>query len=178
MAADEHTWIAFLRAINLGAHRKFPKDAIRAAVEAAGGTGVETYINTGNVRLDHSAGSREEIERLLEEAFAADRGFDVPTVCFDIEELAAVAAEATRIGAGHDGGQYVWLLKDLPSPEACAAVESTTEGRVRVVGRAAHLLTPGGYQAAAAANKAVERHLGVGTNRNVTVIRTLAAKWC
>src|SRR4051794_20858140 len=43
------TYVAFLRAINLGATRKFPKDAIRAATEAAGGSGVETYINTGNV---------------------------------------------------------------------------------------------------------------------------------
>ena len=41
------TYIAFLRAINLGATRKFPKDAIKASVEAAGGTDVETYINTG-----------------------------------------------------------------------------------------------------------------------------------
>lgn len=178
MATDEHTWIGFLRAINLGARRKFPKDAIRAAVEAAGGTGVETYINTGNVRLGHPVASREEVERLLEEAFAADRGFDVPTVCFSPDELSAVDAEAARIGAGHDGAQYVWLLKDLPDPEAGAAVEAATEGRVRVVGRAAHLLTPGGYQAATVENKAVQRHLGVGTNRNVTVIRTLAAKWC
>ena len=30
------TYVAFLRAINLGAKRKFPKDAIVAAVEAAG----------------------------------------------------------------------------------------------------------------------------------------------
>ena len=51
------TYVAFLRAINLGATRKFPKDAIKAATEAAGGSDVETYINTGNVRLTHSARS-------------------------------------------------------------------------------------------------------------------------
>ena len=45
------TYAAFLRAINLGATRKFPKDAIKAAVEGAGMTDVETYINTGNVRF-------------------------------------------------------------------------------------------------------------------------------
>ncbi|HEV2798078.1 MAG TPA: DUF1697 domain-containing protein, partial [Nocardioides sp.] len=42
------TYVAFLRAINLGRTRKFPKDAIKAATEAAGGSDVETYINTGN----------------------------------------------------------------------------------------------------------------------------------
>jgi uncharacterized protein (DUF1697 family) len=46
------TYVAFLRAINLGAKGKFPKAAIIRAVEAAGFTDVETYINTGNVRFD------------------------------------------------------------------------------------------------------------------------------
>ena len=70
------TYVAFLRAINLGATRKFPKDAIRSATEAAGGTGVETYINTGNVRLTHSARSVAKVQAVLEEAYAAEAGFE------------------------------------------------------------------------------------------------------
>ena len=50
-------YIAFLRAINLGATRTFPQDAIRTATEAAGASDVETYINTGNVRLTHRSSS-------------------------------------------------------------------------------------------------------------------------
>ena len=65
------TYVAFLRAINLGARRKFPKDAITSATEAAGGTDVETYINTGNVRLTHSARSVAKVRAALEEAYAA-----------------------------------------------------------------------------------------------------------
>lgn len=45
------TYVAFLRAINLGAHRKFPKDAIIAATQVAGGTEVATHATSGNVRL-------------------------------------------------------------------------------------------------------------------------------
>ena len=69
------TYIAFLRAINLGANRKFPKDAIRAATEAAGGTEVETYINTGNVRFTTSLRSRAKVEQTLERSFAKHAGF-------------------------------------------------------------------------------------------------------
>ena len=36
------TYVAFLRAVNLGATRKFPKADIVAATEAAGGVDVET----------------------------------------------------------------------------------------------------------------------------------------
>ena len=173
------TYIVFLRAINLGARRKFPKDAIRTAVEAAGGQRVETYINTGNVRLDTRLRSRERVEQVLEEAFLADRGFEVPTIAFTPEELALVAADAKRFADGHEGNHYVSLLKQEPSDEALEALASLTSagGVARVGGRAVHLLLADAYHQATLTNAQVEKHLGVATNRNVTVVRTLAERW-
>jgi len=109
------TYIGFLRAINLGAKRKFPKADIVAAVERAGFTDVETYINTGNVRFGTTMRSRPRIEAALEEAFAADRGFEVPTIVFTPAELRAVAADARRFADGHEGRHYVSLLKSEPT---------------------------------------------------------------
>jgi uncharacterized protein (DUF1697 family) len=173
------TYIAFLRAINLGATRKFPKDAIKAAVEAAGGTDVETYINTGNVRLDSTLRSREKVEEALERAFLEDRGFEVPTIVFTPQELAEIAEDAKRFGDGHAGRHYVSLLKQAPSAAAVARLEeaSTAEEVARVGGRAVHLLLGEEYHTAKLTNAAVERELGVSTNRNLTVIRTLAERW-
>jgi uncharacterized protein (DUF1697 family) len=171
------TYIGFLRAINLGARRTFPKDAVKAAVEAAGGTGVETYINTGTVRFDHRLRSRAKVEAALEEAFLADRGFDVPTIVFTPRELTAIAEHAASFG--HGGRHYVSLLKDEPPAEAVAAIEAlTTAGEVaKVGGRAVHLLLGESYHEARLTNAVVERHLGVATNRNLTVIETLAGRW-
>lgn len=171
------THIAFLRAINLGPTRKFPKDAIRAAVEAAGMSDVETYINTGNVRLDTTMRSRARIEAALEKAFLADRGFEVPTIVFTRAELRAIADEAA--GFGHSGRHYVSLLKDEPSAAAVRAVEAagSADEVAKVGGRAVHLLLGENYHEARLTNAAVERHLGVATNRNLTVIRALADKW-
>ncbi len=56
------TYIGFLRAINLGAKRKFPKDEVVAAVERAGCTDVATHLNTGNVRFDSRLRSRAKVE--------------------------------------------------------------------------------------------------------------------
>ncbi|WP_457207426.1 DUF1697 domain-containing protein, partial [Nocardioides sp. P5_C9_2] len=94
------TYVAFLRAINLGATRKFPKDAIRAAVESTGARDVETYINTGNVRLTSGRRSTTRVAADLEEAFAADRGFAVPTVVLTPAELVVIAADAEELAAG------------------------------------------------------------------------------
>lgn len=172
------TYIAFLRAINLGAKRKFPKDAIKAAVEGAGFADAETYINTGNVRLTSTMRSRSRIESALEAAFLADRGFEVPTIVFTQRELAAVAEEAAAFD--HPGKHYVSLLKEVPSAEAIAQVEAagTADEVARVGGRAVHLLLGENYHEARLTNAAIEKRLGVATNRNLTVIRALAEKWC
>lgn len=173
------SYVAFLRAINLGPTRKFPRADIVAAVEAAGCTDVATYINTGNVRLTTTMRSRARVEAALEKAFAADRGFEVPTIAFTPAELRGVAADAAELGEGHDGRQYVSLLKEEPDEAARHAVEAAgSDGERAVVrGRAVHLLLGPAYHTATLTNAAVEQHLGTATNRNVTVVRALAEKW-
>jgi uncharacterized protein (DUF1697 family) len=176
------TYIAFLRAINLGANRKFPKDAIVTAVEAAGFTDVATYINTGNVRFDTTLRSPSRIEAALEKAFEAEAGFKVPTMVFTQKELREIALEAATLGQslGHGGKHYVSLLKEAPTAAAVKKLEEsiTTDEVARVGGRAVHLLLGDNYHEATLTNVNVEKHLGVATNRNLTVIRALADKWC
>jgi uncharacterized protein (DUF1697 family) len=172
------TYIGFLRAINLGAKRKFAKASIVKAVEAAGFSDVATYINTGNVRFDTTLRSRAKIEAALEEAFAAEAGFDVPTIVFTQKELREIAEHAASFG--HGGRHYVSLLKDAPSAADVKRLEesSTTDEVAKVGGRAVHLLLGENYHEARLTNAAVEKYLGVATNRNLTVIMALAEKWC
>jgi hypothetical protein len=56
--------------------------------------------------------------------------------------------------------------------------EAAAAGEVaRVGGRAVHLLLGPSYHEARLTNAVVEKHLGVATNRNLTVIETLADRW-
>src|SRR5438128_973708 len=148
MIARMATYVAFLRAINLGAKRKFPKASIIEAVEAAGFTDVETYINTGNVRFDTTLRSRARIEDALEAAFLADRGFEVPTIVLTPQELREIAAEAE--GFGHGGRHYVSLLKKAPTAAQVATIEEASSAQevARVGGRAVHLLLGENYHEA------------------------------
>jgi uncharacterized protein (DUF1697 family) len=172
------TYVAFLRAVNVG-KRMFAKAAIVQACEDAGCTDVETYINTGNVRVTTSLRSRNKVEATLEAAFRRAAGFDVPTVVLTPAELSQVAADADELAAGHTGTGYVSLLKQPPTADAVAELGAAgKEGeRVEVRGRAAHLLLGKDYHSARLNNAVVEKHLGLATNRNVKVIRTLADKW-
>ncbi|MEZ0578480.1 DUF1697 domain-containing protein [Nocardioides sp. MH1] len=175
------TYVAFLRAINLGAKRKFPKGDIVTATEAAGATDVQTYINTGNVLLTSRLRSRAKVEAALEKAYEEHTGFAVPTIAFTPAELAQVAADAQELTSPDLERHYLYLLKE---PPAAAAVEKllAKEGaadRVVVRGRAAHLLLGKEYVAGNVDPWGVEKSLGVvATNRNLNVVTTLSQKWC
>ncbi len=172
------TYVAFLRAINLGATRKFPKADIVTATEAAGGTDVATHINTGNVLLTTSLRSRAKVEAALEAAYEADRGFAVPTIVLTPAELCQVAADADELATG--GRHYVSLLKEKPTAAATKLIEDAGGDGARAVvrDRAVHLLIDGDYHSAPLTNAEVEKALGVATNRNITVVRALVEKWC
>ncbi|WP_232677646.1 DUF1697 domain-containing protein [Nocardioides sp. R-C-SC26] len=178
-------YVAFLRAINLGAKRKFPKDAIVSATEAAGFAGVATYINTGNVRIETTMRSRARIETALEQSYRDATGFEVPTIVFSTAELRDVAPAAERLAAETDhvswGVQhYVSLLKDEPEAALVREMEECSRpgALARVSGRAAHLLVGENYHQAPLTNATVEKRLGVATNRNLTVVRAVVEKWC
>ena len=172
------TYVAFLRAINLGPTRKFPKADIVAAAERAGFTDVATHINTGNVRVTTRMRSRAKVEAALEKEFEADRGFAVPTIAFTPAEIRAIADDADGLQA--PGRHYVSLLKQPPTAEGTRTIEAAGKDGERAVvrDRAVHLLLGENYHEATLENSAVEKALGVATNRNITVIRALAAKWC
>lgn len=177
------SYVAFLRAINLGPTRKFPKDDIRACVESTGATEVATHINSGNVLLTTKIRSRAKVEAALEAAFQADRGFEVPTIAYTLADLRVIATDADEVAeelGDPVSGHYVTLLKDEPTAELTAEVAALEyDGELaRVRGRAVHLVLAKPYNEAKLSNARFEKSLGVATTRNVTVIRALVEKWC
>ncbi len=174
------TFIAFLRAVNVG-KRKYPMAELRDALTAAGFEEVETHIQTGNVMFTTGLRSKTKVVDALEKAMLEDRGFEVPVVLMTRQELSELYDEACDFGGGKQlKGHYLSLLAEPPSKQGAAALEArSVEGEeVRVGERAVHLmLTTRPFHEATTGNAEVERHLGVATTRNLTVITKLAEKW-
>lgn len=70
--------IALIRGINVGSTRKLPMAELRAACAEAGLGAVKTYIQSGNVVLDH--GKAADAEAALAKLIQARFGLDVPVV--------------------------------------------------------------------------------------------------
>lgn len=85
-------YVALLRGINVGGHRKVPMADLRDVVAEAGGRDVATYLASGNVVLAHAARSAAALERRLEAAVADRFGFDVDVLVRSARELGAVVA--------------------------------------------------------------------------------------
>lgn len=173
-------YVAFLRAINLGAKRRFPAAELRACVEAAGFGEVATYINTGNVHLVSSDAAADVRDR-LESAFAADRGFEVPTVVLTLPELGRIVARADALEAEHGTPQahYITLYGAEPGRTLAAEVEALRPPgeRMVVADRAAHALLDDGVQGSRILASREFAALGQGTARTARVLRTLVEKW-
>lgn len=92
--------IAFLRAVNVG-RRQVKMADLREWLTEDGFTDVETYIQTGNVRVGSSLRSPAKVEARLEAVLRERCGFEVPCIMFTPAELrqvydAALAIEPRR----------------------------------------------------------------------------------
>lgn len=175
------TFIAFLRAVNLGARRKVPMADARAWLTAAGLKDVETYIQTGNVRFTTSLRSRSKAEQLVEQVLGERCGFDVPAIAFAPDELRRVYDDARGLPVPLDGDvrRYVTFLKEEPTSEAATPIDGWDHDgeAARVLGRAVHWWLAKPTQAARLSNVRLEKALGVGTTRDLKVVTTLAQRW-
>lgn len=175
------SYVAFLRAINLGKNRKLPMVDLKACLDAAGFRDVETYIQTGNVFFSTGLRSREKVESHLERTLAGCCGFEVPAIVLTPQELRGVYDDALALPSPLPGEprRYVTFLKREADPGAAAPLDAwDVEGeRLAVRGRAVHWWLGKPTRAAKIGNVRIEKALGPGTTRDLKVVATLAGRW-
>ena len=177
------TFIAFLRAINVGA-RQYRMADLRDCLTASGLDDVETYIQTGNVRFRTTMRSPARVQQHLETALAQGCGFDVPAIVFTPAELRQVYEDAMTAepanGNVRGDVRYVSLFKEGEQPTGEAAARIAAWDRPGeaglVIGRAVHIWVDGSMHEAKIFG-AFGKELLPGTNRNLKVVATLAERW-
>ena len=175
------TYIAMLRAVNVGG-RFYKMADLRDCLTASGLEDVETYIQTGNVRFRSPLRSRAKVQHHVETALRGGCGFDVPAIVLTPAELSRVYADALGLAAPLSGDgvrQYVTFLQEEPPAAAARAVEAWDfDGeRAKVSGRAVHVWLTRSTHQSKISNARLERALGVGTTRDLKVVKTLAERW-
>jgi uncharacterized protein (DUF1697 family) len=131
------TWVALLRAVNLGARNKVPMAPLRAALEAAGFADVRTYVNSGNVVLGSPARSAAEVGRAVHDLIAAEFGVDTPVIMRTGPQLAAVRDWNPFPDAALDRPQLLAVLHlaSAPAAEAVSTLLANDFSPVRIAHR-------------------------------------------
>ncbi len=85
------TYIALLRAINVGGHN-VKMDTLRGLFEELGFANVRTFIQSGNVFFDTDKSDRSQLTSDIEAHLEKSLGYTVPTMLRTVEEIEHIFA--------------------------------------------------------------------------------------
>ncbi|MEJ6401745.1 DUF1697 domain-containing protein [Yoonia sp. 2307UL14-13] len=163
-------WVAFLRGINVGGHRKVPMmDLRRIVAERLSGQDVCTYIASGNVVFE-AEGRADDIAKMLQSGMAEVFGFVVPVLVLNDKMMRGVLDSCPF---PRDAGKAVhaYLCHGPPQLDQAGvdAMRAPNE-QVAVNGQTVWLYAPDGIGRSKLAAK-MERLLGVeATARNLNTV--------
>lgn len=111
------TYVAWLRAINVGGNRMVKMDDLKKIFAAMKFTNVRTLINSGNVVFEAKRHSEPALRTLIESTLEKKLGFDVTTILRTADEVEAVVKGDPFKGVKVDADTrlYVTFLADEPS---------------------------------------------------------------
>lgn len=175
------TYIAFLRAINVGGRFAKMTD-LRAGLSDKGFGDVESHIQSGNLRFTSGVRSAAKVESAVETALAELCGFTVSTIVRTPAQLAELTAYGMALAPPLDGEvrRYVTFLKEDPVEGFISLMNGwdVRGERAHVNGRELYLWLAHPSHEAKLTNARIERGGVVATSRDWKVVSALAEKWC
>lgn len=184
-------YIALLRGINVGGHRRLSMAELRELCVELGFANVRTHIQSGNVVFEADPESTGDLADDLSAAIGDEYGYDVPVVVRtrmafrEVVDAAPFGDDDVAVGdagdaedATIDAKRYVTFLHEEPSAERATALEARSDAGAKYVvdgTRVYTLVEPGAAGGRRFSNNWVERELGVSaTTRNWAVTRAIA----
>jgi uncharacterized protein (DUF1697 family) len=165
------TYIALLRAINLGSHNKVSMADLRGLLASLGLEEPQSLLLSGNLVFRCDSQPTARLETLLEKAAAKNLGVQTDFFVRSSKEWSSIiGSNPFRKEAKSDPGHLVVMcLKSAPSREAVSALQQAITGRevVRANGREAYIVYPDGIGRSRLTTALIEKKFGTrGTARN------------
>ena len=107
------TFIALLRGINVGGHKKVPMVQLRELLSNSGLLNVKTYIQSGNVIFQSINDDSKELEKTIQNSILDHFGFEVPVLVRTRAELFTVFNNCPFSDEKKSESYFV-MLSDVP----------------------------------------------------------------
>ena len=137
-------WIALLRGVNVGGHKKLPMAKFRAVLAGLGFQDVVTYIQSGNAVL-RTRGEAAKIARMIAVAVADNFGFEADVFVMRRDDLQSAIAQNPYPQAEQDAKtlHLFFLGEPAASFDAIGLQAFATKGeKFQLIGNVFYLYTP------------------------------------
>jgi len=177
--AEMTTYVALVRGINVGGHKKIAMSELRAFLAHLGFDNVRSLLQSGNLVFRSNARTGAGLERLFDVQAEKRLGLRTAFLVRSAKEWEAVIAHNPfQTEAKSDPSHLVVVfLKDAPHKKALKALQDAIKGPelIRAEGRQLYVVYPAGIARSRLTNKLIEEQLGTrGTGRNWNTVLKLA----
>jgi uncharacterized protein (DUF1697 family) len=164
-------YVAMLRGINVGAHKRIKMDQLRRSFEKLGFKQVKTYIQSGNVVFKAKKVAPAKLAAQIEKQIIADFGLSSSVVCRTVGEVGETLQTNPFLNQPSIDREklHVIFLSEAPTPEGLKKLESLTTApdQSRCMGKEIYLYLPNGVSGSSLMKTSLERMLSlVTTTRN------------
>ena len=122
------TYIALLKGINVGGHKKVPMAELRELLSKSGFENVQTYIQSGNVILQSNNSDISKIESDIEKSIEDYFGFEVSVLVKTRQDLQRIFDDSS-FTEDKKKASYFMMFHDCPSDDLVKeASEKVYEG--------------------------------------------------
>src|SRR5712692_10823611 len=108
-----YTSVSMLRGINVSGQRKVPMEELRRCCESLGFGKVRTYMQSGNVVVEHQRMRATDLVERIERGIKASFGFEVRVIIRTREEMLSVIKN-TPFTQQEEARVYVTFLSAKP----------------------------------------------------------------
>jgi uncharacterized protein (DUF1697 family) len=163
------SFVALLRAVNVGGTGKLAMADLKSLCEAAGFHSVRTYIASGNVLFESNLSERN-VKREIEKKLAAHAGKPVQAMVRTAAEMAAIAA-ANPFPKAPGNRTVAIFLDEAPPADAFDGITGRANEKLALGTREIYIL----YGDDMARSKLKVPAAKNGTARNMNTVARLAA---
>ena len=171
-------YVALLRGINLGGHKKIKMEELRASLTAMGFAEVKTYIQSGNVVFKAAKISDKALSKKIEATILSKFGHSVSVIIRTAEEIEQVIANNPFLKQPDIDHTklHVMFLREPPAQSALKQLETFVlkPDQFRSLGKELYFYLPNGVAESAVMKKPIDRVLAIPTTmRNWRTVNTI-----
>jgi uncharacterized protein (DUF1697 family) len=171
------TFVALLRGINVGRHRRIKMDDLKTLLVELGFTDIQTYIQSGNLVFQCGESDSRAVGSAIREKIRQKYDYDVPVIMLTPVELRRVVEDNPLIKLP-EKRLNVTFLEEIPSQVYIDKLEKVvlSPEQFSLKGRAVYQYSPEGYKKKKLSNALFEKALNVSaTTRGWSTVKRLRA---